>query len=94
MLLNEFYTPSSNDLKIMALIVLGDGGVLKFDAIRGNEALVQSAARLANLGLITVIGDDMRLTDSGNTVSRLNGVSDGAGQPTQNAYNHTTPKPS
>lgn len=92
MLLNEFYNPSANDLKLLALIVLGDGGILKFDAIQGQESLIQSAARLQKLGIILAVDDNITLSTVGNSVVKLNGISDGNGNPTKNAYNKVNPQ--
>lgn len=92
MLLNEFYTPSKNDLKVLALIVLGKGS-LPVDTLKGQEPLIQSAKRLSNLGIITSIADNLVLTSSGESVSKLNGLVDDAGEPTKNSYNATNPNP-
>lgn len=73
MLLSEMYTPQQVDLRLLALLVIGNGSI-EFNAIKGDNNLIDSAERLMIKGLLQVRNGTYRLTVAGKAVSKNNGL--------------------
>lgn len=79
MLLNEMYTPQEVDLKLLSLLVIGNGSTT-FATIKGDNNLIDSAKRLMSKGLVQVDSGTYRLTTAGMSVSKNNGLYDATGR--------------
>ncbi len=73
MLLSEMYTPQQVDLRLLALLVIGNGSI-EFNSIKGDNNLIDSAKRLMIKGLLQVENGTYKLTVAGKVVSKNNGL--------------------